>query len=200
MNIGRDGGRHLHAALEGLHTGHLTCQAGGTVGGHGAVFAGHAVYGARRIAQCCGVILVDVLRGAVLVHGRAWRCVSGIAGAANQIREVLDLDIGRSGGADHRRRSRALSAGVDILAYTADGLCRHAHALRLNTAVKLRNGGVVQNGKTHCSAYARPTAHCLRVGDELADSLGVCGDNHITGQFGHGAVEPAHDRLGVHRA
>ena len=200
MNICRDGCRHLHAALGGLHTGALACQGGHTIRGHAALFAGQGVNMARRIAQSRGVILVDILRDAVLVHGRAWRCVSGVAGAAKQICEVLDLDIGRSGGADHRRRVCALGAGIDILAYAADGLRRHAHALRFYAAVKFRHSGVVQDGKTHCRAYACPAAHCLRVRDELTNGLGARGDNHVTGQFGHGAVELAHDRLGVHRA
>ena len=200
MNICRDGCRHLHAALGGLHTGALACQGGHTIRGHAALFAGQGVNMASRIAQSRGVILVDILRDAVLVHGRAWRCVSGVAGAAKQICEVLDLDIGRSGGADHRRRVCALGAGIDILAYAADGLRRHAHALRFYAAVKFRHSGVVQDGKTHCRAYACLEAHCLRVRDKLTNGLGARGDNHVTGQFGHGAVELAHDRLGVHRA
>ena len=200
MNIRRDGGCHLHAALGGLHTGALICKAGHTLGGHAAVFAGHAVYTACRIDQRCGVFIVDVLRAAVLVHGLAGRGVFRVALAAEQANKLLDGDIRRSGGADHRGGACACRAGVDVLAYTADGLCRHLHALRFYAAVEFSHGGVVKDGKTHCRAYACPAAHCLCVGDELADSLGVCDDKHITGHPGHGVVEIAHKRLGVHRA
>ena len=200
MHIYRDGGRHLYAALGGQHTGHPACQAGRAIGGHGAVFAGQAVYMACRIAQRGSVAPVQVLRRAVLVHGRAGRCISGIPLAGKQAAEVLDGDVRRSGGADHRSRVRALGAGVDILAYPADGLSRHIHALRFHAAVQLRHGGVIQNGKTHCRACACPAAHCLRVGDELAHGLGIRGNGHIAGQLGHGVIQLAHDRPGVHGA
>ena len=201
MNIRRDGSRHLDAALGGHHTGHLTCQAGHTARCHAAVFAGHAVYMAGCVAQRGGVILVDSLRFAVPVHGRGPGCISGFILAADQ---VIKLIGGYSGGSigdrNLRRRVRARGAGVDVLADTADGLRRHLHALTSDAAVQFRQGGVVQDGKTHRRAYACPAAHCLRVGDELANCLGVRSDNHITGQFGHGSVELARNRLGVHRA
>ena len=200
MHIRRDGSRYLYAALGGLHTGHLVRQTRCPRCGHGAVLSGQAVEIARRIAQGGGVVFVDLLRLAVPVHGGGRRSVLFAAQAAEQAREILNGDVRGTGGGDHRYRGGALGAGVDVLADAADGLRRHRHAAGLHAAVERRHGGVVQHGKTHCRACACPAAHCLGVGDELADGLGVRGDDHIAGHLGHGAVELTHNRLGVHRA
>ena len=201
MNIHRDGGGDLHAALGGHHAGALTCKARRTLRVHGAVFAGQAAEMACRIAQRSGILFVDLLRFAVGVPGRGFRGIAGTGRIADQVIEIRDVcSRGSRGDGNLGRRACALGTGVDILTYAADRLCRYLYAACLYAAVELRHGRVVQDGKPNCRAYARPAANCLCVGGELADSLGICGDNHSTGHLGHGAVELAHNRLGVHRA
>ena len=200
MDICRDGGCHLHAALQGLHTGELACLGGDALGAGAAVFAGHAVDPVCRLAQGGGVILVDLLCRAVLVHGLGGRGLAGLVLAADQVIEIRDVLAGDGFGVGHRRGTCPCRAGVDILAYAADGLCGHLHALCLHAAIKFSHGGVVQNGETHCRAYACPAAHCLCVGDELAYGLGVRGDVKLAGHFGHAVIELAHKGLCVHGA
>ena len=200
MDICRDGGCHLHAALHGLHAGELACLAGHTAGGGAAVFAGYCVQTACRIAQRCGVVFVDLLCRAVRVHGFAGGGGADVDLAADQLIEIRDACAGGRSGIGHGRGIRARGAGKDILAYTADGLCRHLHALGLYAALEFGHGGVVQNGERHCRANACPAAHCLCVGDELADGFGVCGDIELAGHFGHGVVELTHKGPGVHGA
>ena len=200
MNIGRNGSCHLHAALGGDHAGALACKAGYPLRAHAAVLTGHAVDMTCRIAQRFGVILVDVLCSTVPVHGRGRRGIGrNLRVGFQQVIKFLDTCRG-SFRVGHRRRVCACGTGVDILANTADGLCCHLHASGFHTAVELRHSGIIQNGKAHGCTYACPAAHCLRIGDELADSPGICGNNHITGHFGNDAIQLTHKRLGVHGA